>query len=241
MRYAQKPELFTPFSAGLDHKKMGDMVMLCTEHRAQSTEHRAQSTEHRAQSTEHRAQSTEHRAQSTEHRAQRTASVCMGAAAMASRQAQWLRGEVCPAACSAAVCLHTTEVSAWWSWCNPGALEGSCAAPPGVGGCRPLWGHANRWAGCQAAVPRLGAWSPSPVVWHASLPGRRWGRGGKPLDYRTGAVWCFWRACQGSPRHWRGEAGGQVTSPCSPEARARSAGALGLGGLAWAQPAQKPS
>jgi hypothetical protein len=75
MRHAQKTELFTPVVAGLGHEKTGGAVMLRTAHSAQRTTHNAQRTTQNAE---------------------RTASVCMGAAAMVSRQAQQRRGRDAP-------------------------------------------------------------------------------------------------------------------------------------------------
>ena len=159
---------------------------------------------------------------------------CYGIAAGTAAEAEgW------PAACSAAACPHTMQVSAWW--CSRDALEGDSAAPPGAWGRRSLWSHANRRVACQVAAPRLGAWNPSPAVRHARQPGWRLRIKASRQMVKLGLSDGFWRACQGSPRHWRGEAGGQGTSPCSPEARARSAGVRGWGGLTLAQPAQKPS
>ena len=171
-----KTELFTRVVAGLGHDKTDGAVML-------GTAHSAQSTEHRAQSTEHNAQRTTHNAQRTTHGVYLHGDCCYGIAAGTAAEA-----EGCPAACSAAACPHTMQVSAWWSWCNPGALEGDSAAPPSVGGRRPLWSHANRRVRCPALAPRLGARNSSPVVRHARQPGWRSGRGGKPPDRQTGAV-----------------------------------------------------
>jgi hypothetical protein len=121
-----------------------------TRHKAQGTRHKAQGTRHKAQGTRHKAQGTRPNAERrTQNAERRTHGICLhggcpnGVAASAAAEV-----EECPAARSAAVRLHTTKVSAWWSWCNPGALEGGSAAPPCACASRQLWGHANRRAGC---------------------------------------------------------------------------------------------
>jgi hypothetical protein len=183
MRHAQKTELFTLVVAVLGHEKMVDVVVLGPKPKAQSPKPKAQSPKPKAQSPKPKAQSPKPKAQSPTpnaqrptpnaqrptHNAQRTASFCMGAAAMASRQAQRLRVEGCPAARSAAACLHTTEVSAWWScWCNPGALEGGSAVAAGclglsfaVGSCRSL----GRLPGSSTAP-----WCVVPIALGAACP-----------------------------------------------------------------------
>ncbi|MBB2775023.1 UNVERIFIED_ORG: hypothetical protein HNP28_000294 [Comamonas terrigena] len=121
------------------------------------------------------AQCPTHNAQRTTHNAQRkTHGVCLhGGCRNGIAAGVAVEAEGCPAARSAAACTHTMQVSAWWSWCNPGALEGCSAAPPCACASRQLWGHANRRAGCQAAAPCLGAWNPSPAVRHARQLGWR--------------------------------------------------------------------
>jgi hypothetical protein len=150
MRHAQKTELFTPVVAGLGHEKTGGAVMLRTAHSAQRTTHNAQRRTQNARRLS------------------------------AWGLPQWCRGRRSsggggmPRCALCSGLLNMAEVSAWWSWwCNPCALEGCSAAPPGAWGCRSLWDHAHRWAGCQAAVPRLGAWNPSPAMRYARQPGWR--------------------------------------------------------------------